>query len=213
MCHCSGTVQCSISQTKELAHKEPACSETTQWRRGGDMLRKTVPETSALADYWVRSSTAESWVQCSNERSATTTNCTAQSLLRIFGANVWNDFPSDITSASSLPVFVFRQRIETFLFRLSYPELYLSDTLTCYWRDPRHNAYYSATLNPPSRDVILKRAHQSLLNVQRCLSLRTESVQWSELQDCSWQRVPVSGRSTMTRSNILLFVHKGSHHK
>ena len=33
----------------------------------------------------------------------------------VFGADLWNELPADITSAPSLPVF--RQRLKTFLFR------------------------------------------------------------------------------------------------
>jgi hypothetical protein len=39
----------------------------------------------------------------------------------VAGPQVWNDLPDEVTSASSLSVF--RQRLKTFLFRLSYPDL------------------------------------------------------------------------------------------
>jgi len=41
--------------------------------------------------------------------------------LPVAGANIWNELPLDITSVPSLPVF--RQRLKTFLFRRSYPDL------------------------------------------------------------------------------------------
>jgi len=37
----------------------------------------------------------------------------------VFGDDLWNELPADITSAPSLPVF--RQRLKTFLLRRSYP--------------------------------------------------------------------------------------------
>ena len=41
----------------------------------------------------------------------------------VSGANFWNNLPSHVTCAPSLAIF--RQRLETFLFHLSYPDLIL----------------------------------------------------------------------------------------
>ncbi len=40
---------------------------------------------------------------------------------RVTGPQIWNDLPDEVTSAQSLPVF--RQRLKTFLFRVSYHDL------------------------------------------------------------------------------------------
>ena len=39
----------------------------------------------------------------------------------VAGASIWNDLPAEVTSAQSLPIF--RQRLKSFLFRVSYPDL------------------------------------------------------------------------------------------
>jgi hypothetical protein len=39
----------------------------------------------------------------------------------VAGARIWNDLPAEVTSAQSLPIF--RQRLKSFLFRASYPDL------------------------------------------------------------------------------------------
>jgi hypothetical protein len=39
----------------------------------------------------------------------------------VAGARIWNDLPTEVTSAQSLPIF--RQRLKSFLFRASYPDL------------------------------------------------------------------------------------------
>ena len=41
----------------------------------------------------------------------------------VSGANFWNSLPSHVTCAPSLAIF--RQRLKTFLFHLSYPDLIL----------------------------------------------------------------------------------------
>ena len=50
-------------------------------------------------------------------------NCSMYSSVKrsfpVVGADLWNELPSDMTSAPSLPVF--RQRLKTFLFQRSYP--------------------------------------------------------------------------------------------
>jgi hypothetical protein len=48
----------------------------------------------------------------------------------VAGPKIWNDLPEDVTSAPSL--LSFRQRLETFSFRRSYPYL-IFDCLTIQW--------------------------------------------------------------------------------
>jgi hypothetical protein len=39
----------------------------------------------------------------------------------VAGPQIWNDLPDEVTSAQSLSIF--RQRLKSYLFRLSYPDL------------------------------------------------------------------------------------------
>jgi len=49
----------------------------------------------------------------------------------VSGANIWNDLPTHVTSAQSLEVF--RQRLKTFLFTRSYPNIFIWLT---FWHSP-----------------------------------------------------------------------------
>ena len=49
----------------------------------------------------------------------------------VSGANFWNSLPSHVTGAPSLAVF--RQRLKTFLFHLSYPDLFSDFPPTSLW--------------------------------------------------------------------------------
>jgi len=60
----------------------------------------------------------------SSSRSAACSTLVGKRAFPVAGANMWNDLSFHITSAQSLVVF--RQRLKTFLFSRSYPDILIT---------------------------------------------------------------------------------------
>ena len=64
--------------------------------------------------------------------------------LQVSADNLWNSLPAHLTSATSLTVF--RQRLKTFLFRCSYPDLIIWQSELIFCCGPNNNFVIQATL-------------------------------------------------------------------